>query len=161
RMHLQIAQTLEQLYAGSPEAHLLEIVHHLVNAGAAAEAQKIVQYAWRAGDQAFAMFAWDEAARYYEAALSAAENTTSLSVPDRAALHYRAGLAHYRDMDVGPALDHYEKAIAAYRLTNDLHGLAQVLEIRTRAYLTQASVPYGTLADVQLVEEVLNALGEK
>ncbi|HJY82870.1 MAG TPA: AAA family ATPase [Candidatus Binatia bacterium] len=161
RLHLQIARTLEYLYAGSLEAHLLEIVHHLVNAGPAAQAEKLVQYAFRAGDQVFAMFAWDEAARCYEAALSAAETTTALSVHDRATLHYRAGLAHYRDMDVGPALDHYEKAIAAYRLTNDLQGLAQVLEIRTRAYLTQASVPYGTLADVQSLEEVLNALGEE
>jgi tetratricopeptide (TPR) repeat protein len=161
RLHLQIARTLEHLYAASLDAHLLEIVHHLVSAGPAAEAEKIVQYARRAGDQAFALSAWGEAARYYEAALSAAEPTASLSVHDRAALHYRAGLAHYRDMDVGPALDHYEKATAAYRLTDDLQGLAQVLMAKTRAYLTQAAVPYGTLVDLRPFEEILQTLGDQ
>jgi class 3 adenylate cyclase/tetratricopeptide (TPR) repeat protein len=160
RIHYQIAQTLERVYADSREEHLLEIAHHWVNAGTTADAEKVVEYVRSAGDHAFRVFAWSDAARYYEAALSTAESTGRLSAHDRATFHRQAGLAHYRDMDVGPALAHYEKAIAAYRLTDDLQGLAQVLMAKTRAYLTQASVPYGTLVDVRLLEEVLKALGE-
>ena len=160
RLHRQIAQTLECLYADSLDAHVLEIAHHLVRAGSTAEADTVVSYARRAGDQAFAVSAWSEAARYYDAALSIAESTGQLSIYDRAELHYRAGFAYYRDTDVGPSLDHYEKAIEGYRLTGDVRGLAEVLMGKTRAYITQAAVPYGTLADVRPLEEVVEALGE-
>jgi tetratricopeptide (TPR) repeat protein len=161
RMHWQIAQTLEQLYAEHIDAHVLEIAHHLVLAGPVAEVEKVVQYGRQAGDQAFAVFAWGDAARYYEAALSASESTERLSAHDRAALHYRTGFAYYRDMDVGPSLDLYDKALHTYRLTDDLQGVAQVLIAKTRAYLTQASVPYGTLVDVQPLQDTYTAFGDR
>jgi class 3 adenylate cyclase/DNA-binding NarL/FixJ family response regulator len=161
RMHQQIAQTLEQLYADSLDEHLLEIAHHLVRAGPIAAVTTVVEYARRAAEQAFAIFAWDEAAYYYEAALSAAESTGQLSVHDQAELHYWAGLAHYWNQDVGPCLDHYEKAIAAYRLTDDVRGLAQALIGKTHTRFTLASVPLGALADLQPLEDVLTALGDR
>lgn len=160
RMHQQIAQTLEHLYADSLDEHILEIAHHLVRAGAAAEVATVVHYARRASDQALAVFAWDEAAYYYEAALSAAESTGHLTVHERAELHYWAGLAHYWNQDVGPCLDHYEKAIAAYRLSGDVRGLAQALIGKTHTQLTLAAVPLGALADLQPLEDVLAALGD-
>jgi class 3 adenylate cyclase/DNA-binding CsgD family transcriptional regulator/tetratricopeptide (TPR) repeat protein len=160
RMHQQIAQTLENLYVDSLDEHTIEIVHHLIRAGHAAAVEKVVQYARRAGDRAFTVFAWGEAARYYEAALSAAETTGYLSAHDRAELHYQVGLAHYYDQDVGPCLDHYEKAIEAYRQTDDLRGLAQALMEKTRTHLTLAAVPLGSLADIQPLEDVLEALGD-
>jgi tetratricopeptide (TPR) repeat protein len=160
RLHQQIAQALESLYADSLEAHLLEIAHHLIRAGPAAEAHKVVQYARAAGDQAFTVFAWGDAARYYEAALAAARSTAHFTPQDLATLHYRTGLAYYRDQDVGPCLDHYEKAIEVYRLLGDMRGLAQALVDKTRTQFTLAAVPYGTLVDVQPLEEVLKALGE-
>src|SRR5262249_16816121 len=136
RMHQQIARSLEHLYADNREEHLLEIAYHLVHAGSAAEAEKVVEYAHQAGDQAFSVCAWGEAARYYEAALSAATATDRFSAHDRAELHYLAGLAHFRDMDVGPCLDQYEKAIEAYRLTGDMRGLAQVLKDKVGVHFT-------------------------
>jgi tetratricopeptide (TPR) repeat protein len=160
RIHQQIARSLEHLYADKSEDHLLEIAHHLVHAGSAAEAEKIVEYARRAGDQAFSVCAWSEAAHYYEAALSAATATDRFSAHDRAELHYLTGLAHYRDMDAGPCLDHYEKAIEAYRLTGDMRGLAQVLKDKVYVYFTLASVPYGTLIDLGPLEETVEALGD-
>lgn len=159
RIHLQIAQTLERLYAGSLDAHLLEIARHFISAGSEAEAKKVMECALRAGDLAFTLFAWGEAARYYEAALKAASFMEQFSAHERAEFHHRAGLSYYRDMDIGPGLDHYEKAIAAYRLTDDLEGLAHVLMAKTRAYMTQAAVPYGTLIDMRMLEEVLDVLG--
>ncbi|HEV8717208.1 MAG TPA: AAA family ATPase, partial [Candidatus Binatia bacterium] len=160
RIHHQIAQTLERLYAGSREEHILEIAHHWVNAGTAGEAAKVVEYARLAGDYAFRIFAWGDAARYYEAALSAGETTGRFSPQSQGELHYLAGYAHYRDMDVGPCLDHYEKAVEAYRLSGDVRGLALALKEKVGAHFTLASVPYGTLIDVQPLEEVLTALGE-
>jgi tetratricopeptide (TPR) repeat protein len=161
RLHAQIARALERLYAPNIAAHVLEIAHHLVRAGPAAEASEVLEYTRQAGDQAFRMFAWGEAARYYEAALAVAEATGCLALQDRAALHYRTGLAYYRDMDAGPCLDHYEKAIAAYRGSGDLRGLAQALIEKMRLHYTLAAVPFGTLLDTQPLEEILTALGER
>ncbi len=60
RRHLQIAQVLERIYTETLDAHVLEIAHHLVVAGGLAEARKTVHYAQQAGDQAFAIYAWEE-----------------------------------------------------------------------------------------------------
>jgi class 3 adenylate cyclase/tetratricopeptide (TPR) repeat protein len=159
RIHRQIAQILERFYADNVDAHVLEIAHHLVRAGRVADVETVMKYAQRAGDQAFKVFAWSEAARYYEAALSAADSVGRLSPGDRAELHYWAGLAHYRDQDVGPCLDHFEKAAEAYRLAGDIRGLARALMEKTRTQYTLASVPYGTLVYMQPLEDVLAALG--
>ena len=160
RLHRQIAETLQCLYAEDLDAHVLEIAHHLVRAGQAADLETVAAYARRAGDRAFTAFAWSEAARYYEAALSAAEATGQLSPHDRAELHYWAGLAHYRDQDAGPSLEHYAKAIETYRLTGNIRGLAQALMDKTRIHYSLASVPFGILVDVTPLEETLEALGD-
>jgi DNA-binding winged helix-turn-helix (wHTH) protein/tetratricopeptide (TPR) repeat protein len=160
RLHAQIAQVMERLYAGNIEGHLLEIAHHLVSAGSVAQREKVVTYARRAGDQACRIFAWREAAQYYEAALSMAEVTDCLSMPERAELHYRAGLAYHRDQDVGPCLEHYARAIESYRLLDDTSSLARVLIDRTETQYTLASVPLGALADLQPLEEGLEVLQE-
>jgi len=160
RIHREIAETLQRLYAGRSDAHVLEIAHHLVRAGSTAPADVVVEYARRAADHASRVFAWGEAARYYEAVLAASETTGRLGAEDRASLHYAAGLAHYYDRDVGPCLHHYERAIEAYRQIGDLQGLAQSLMEKTRT-LTITALPLGALGDLQPLEDVLAELGER
>jgi predicted ATPase len=160
RIHLQIAQTSQRLYADRLDAHLLDIAHHLVRAGPVADTDTVVAYARRAGDQAFRVFTWGDAASYYEAALAAAESSGRLSVRDRAELHCWAGRAHHRDQDVGPCLPHYEQAAEAYRLAEDVRGVAHVLMETAEIQYTLASVPLGTLPDLQPLEDILAALGE-
>jgi class 3 adenylate cyclase/tetratricopeptide (TPR) repeat protein len=163
RFHKQIAESLQSLYADDLDKHVLEIAHHLVKAGPVAGEDAVLRFARRAADQAFSVFAWSEAASYYEAALPATGSGSSghLGAQDRADLHYRAGLAHYYDQDVGPCLHHYEKAIELYRRAGDLRGLAQALMEKTRTHFTLATVPLGTLADIKPLEDVLVALGER
>jgi class 3 adenylate cyclase/tetratricopeptide (TPR) repeat protein len=161
RIHRQIAESLERLYGEGEDEHLLEIAHHLVRAGAAAPAEAVGACARRAGDRAFGMFAWGDAAHYYEAALAAGESTGRLAVADRASLHYSAGLAHYYNQDVGPCLHHYERAIEAYRATGDLPGLARALMEKTRTRFTLATVPLGVLVDIKPLEDILATLGDR
>lgn len=161
RLHKQIAESLQRLHAEDLDKHVLEIAHHLVKAGSAAGEDVVSRFARRAADHAFSVFAWSEAAQYYEAALSITGSTSGLGASDRADLHYRAGLAHYYDQDVGPCLHHYEKAIEIYRRLGDIRGLAQALMERTRTQFTLATVPLGTVADIKPLEEVLVALGEQ
>jgi tetratricopeptide (TPR) repeat protein len=63
-------------------------------------------------------------------------------------------------MDVGPCRDHYEKAIQSYQLSNHVRGLAQVLVEKTRILFSLDSIPWGTLIDLQPLEDVLAALGD-
>ncbi len=134
RIHLRIAQALEHLYGNSLEAHMLEVAYHLIGAGPMADAKTVMMYARQAGDQAFAMFAWSDAAQYYEAALAAAELTGNVSPHHLATLHYQAGQAYQRATDAGPCLHHYDKAIEAYRRVEDVRGQAQALIEKTRLY---------------------------
>lgn len=159
RIHREIAETLQRLYGGQSDAHLLEIAHHLVRAGSTAPHDLVIEYARGAADQAFRVFAWGEAARYYEAVLAASEASGRLTPADRASLHYSAGLARYYDRDVGPCLHHYDKALEEYRRSGDLPGLARCLMEKTRT-LTITALPLGALGDLQPLEEVLIALGE-
>jgi len=160
RIHHQIAQTLESLYADHSSDHVMEIAHHLIAAGPVAAAERVVPYARRGGDRALSIYAWGEAASFYEAALALAD-AINLPMSERAELHFWAGFAHYRDWDAGPAVDQYEKAIAAYRACGDHRGLALALRDKAEAAYTLASVSYGTLIDVQPLHEVLADLGER
>ena len=161
RIHLQIAHTFQQLYAENLDPHLLEIAHHLINAGPAAEADQVAQYARRAGDKAFALFAWGDAAHYYEAALATTESVPYFSTQDRADLHYQAGLAHYHAMDVGSCLHQYERAIEAYRQLNDVQGLTRVLIEQNRSQRTLASVSFGTEKEIEPLQAALDILEEE
>src|SRR5262245_44276986 len=161
RYHKQIADSLQTMHAESLDKHVLEIAHHLVKAGSVAAQDVVVNFARRAADQAFGVFAWSEAAYYYEAALAAAESTGNLDGRDRAALHFRAGLAHYYDQDIGPCLHHYQQAIDAYRQAGDVPGLGHALMEKTRTQFTLASVPFGSVADLKPLEDVILALGEQ
>jgi tetratricopeptide (TPR) repeat protein len=160
RLHQQIAQTLERLYADRLDAHTLEIAHHLIRAGSTADMDKVAHYARLAGDQTYALFAWGESARYYEAVLSADHKTQGLSALDRGHLHYAAGLAHYRHMDIGACRHHYDQVIEAYRAAHDVQGLAQILVEKTRILFSLESIAWGTLIDLQPLEDVFAALGE-
>jgi class 3 adenylate cyclase/tetratricopeptide (TPR) repeat protein len=160
RLHKEVGERLRDLYAADLDSHLLEVAHHLVRAGPAADARAVADCARRAADQASMAFAWTDAARYYEAALSAAAASNQLAAQERADLHYWAGLAYYYDQDIGPCLHHYDQAIEAYRTTGDVSGLARTLLEKTRTQFTLATVPLGTVPDLKPLEEVLGALGQ-
>ena len=106
--HAKIAAVLaERRDAGEPiEAGAL--AHHLIEAGDRADPSVVAEVARRAGDEAMARTAWNEAARCYEAAIAA----LPLADPvDRAALHRSAGLAHRGDIELGTAVKHFALAI--------------------------------------------------
>ena len=159
RLHHQIAEALERLYSDSIGEHVAEIAHHLMNSGPTADVERVVEFARRAGDHARGIFAWGDAARYYEAALSAARSGERFSAHDLAELHYLAGRAYRYDHDAGPALEHFERAIPGFRETGDFASLARALAEKVRIRFSLAAVPFGVLTDVQTLEEVLGALG--
>ena len=140
------------------DEHISEVAHHLVRAGPLADAEKVVEYARRAADNAFNVYAWGEAARYYEAALAAARDSDRFSSRDRAELHRLAAFAHSHGQDIGPARAHIEEAIKGFRDAGDLRGLAIALTQEGRD--RNARTPPGGTVDVQPLEDILAALGD-
>jgi eukaryotic-like serine/threonine-protein kinase len=69
RLHRQVGEALEALYATDRAPHLAELAHHFVAAGEAGDADKAVDYSRAAGDRAVGLFAYDEAVRLYAIAL--------------------------------------------------------------------------------------------
>ena len=69
-LHRRVAEAIETLHAAALDNHLPALAHHWARAAApAAETSRAVDYASRAGDQALAQLANDEAVRYYQQAL--------------------------------------------------------------------------------------------
>ncbi|HET8645989.1 MAG TPA: hypothetical protein VFO85_10890, partial [Vicinamibacteria bacterium] len=69
RLHLRAAAAIEQVHARDPMAHAVALAHHNRAAGVAADPAKGLAYARRAAEDAMAAYAWEEAARWWEAAL--------------------------------------------------------------------------------------------
>jgi class 3 adenylate cyclase/tetratricopeptide (TPR) repeat protein len=75
RLHLRIGQTIERLHESRLESHLAELALHFSEAAQTDEAttERAVEYSRRAGDQALALLAYEEAAGHYARALHALE----------------------------------------------------------------------------------------
>lgn len=156
RLHLAIADALDD--GGTDdlsEDHVLEVAHHLIDAGPLVEAERMLDRARGAGERAWTMLAWGEAARCFAAAAAAAEQ---VGVDARATgdLHHRAGLAHYRNMDRGPSRHHLERATAAYRAGGDRRGLAHALAELLRIEVTTGS--FGAVPDLRPLDDALGDL---
>ncbi len=66
RLHLRVAETIEQLYADSLDEHVADLAYHLSLAG---ERDRAVEYLVRAGDEAASRYANTEALEYFQRAL--------------------------------------------------------------------------------------------
>ncbi len=73
RMHRQIGEAMERLYAANPEPHLAELAHHLFQAAPGGDVDKAIEYARRAGERAAGVLAHEEAVEQYGMALQALE----------------------------------------------------------------------------------------
>jgi DNA-binding SARP family transcriptional activator len=72
RLHRRVVEALEALYGQEPGPHLAELAYHCT---AGSDFGKALRYASLAGDRAFALLAYEEAARLYQTALDSAELT--------------------------------------------------------------------------------------
>ena len=70
QLHRQVGEAIEQLFPGSQEARLPELAHHFAMAAPMGSVGKALSYCRRAGDEALARFANDEAARHFQQAIA-------------------------------------------------------------------------------------------
>jgi len=72
RLHARAAEAIESLHGSHLDAHVAHLAHHLHAATQIEPAADALDYARRAADRAMAVGAYDEAAQWYERALSLA-----------------------------------------------------------------------------------------
>ncbi|HTO54154.1 MAG TPA: AAA family ATPase [Myxococcota bacterium] len=156
-LHREIAAALEEQHGSEATEHALEIARHLLRAGDAIAPEKRMAYARRAAEQAAALCAWREAARFGAAAAAAAE---PFAPAVRAPLELAAGLAASHDRDVAASLRHYARAVAAYEKAGDAIGQAWSQTYLTRARLSLPSASTTAPLDARPLEELLTRLGE-
>jgi DNA-binding SARP family transcriptional activator len=92
RLHRRAVEGLEALYGEEPGPYLAELAYHCM---AGRDLDKGLRYAWRAGDRAVELLAYEEAARLYEMGLQALEPQPSVE-PSRCRLLLALGEAQAR-----------------------------------------------------------------
>ncbi|HEU6443562.1 MAG TPA: BTAD domain-containing putative transcriptional regulator [Gaiellaceae bacterium] len=156
RLHRQVGEVLEALYANDPEPHLAELAHHFCEAVPAGETDKAVRYARRAGDRAATLLAYEEAARLYALGLETMVSNAAGNELDRCELLLRLGDVQGRVGDTPAAKKAFLRAAEAARTAGAPHHLARAaLGYGGRFVWSRA---WGDRQLVPLLEEALRCL---
>ncbi len=163
-LHRTIAETLEQLYQASLEAHLADLASHFYEAGVF---EKALEYAQRAGEKAQRLYSPRAAIGQYTRALSTAKH---LATPPSPTVYRARGQAYETLGAFEQARSDYEQALDAAHEAHD--GVAEWQSLidlgflwaerdyeRTGAYFRRAIELARTLADPKLLAHNLNRLG--
>lgn len=152
-IHLRLGLTLE---AYRPEAHLTDLSRHFAGAGPAGDAAKAAEYATRAGDQALAVLAHEEAALQYERALTALGWSPPADQELRMELLLKLAAARIAAGNRSGAREAATQAATLARAAGNATALA-----RAALWAEGGWVPVGATdpLTVELLEEAAAALG--
>jgi tetratricopeptide (TPR) repeat protein len=131
RLHLHAAEAIEQVYADTIDAYLVELANHYRLAGVAANPAKLVEYASRAGDRALSAHAYAESTRLFGEAVAA----LTAKGPDASArdllvdLHRKSAWAYQRLTRFLQARQHLEAALALMRDEPSAERCALLIEL--------------------------------
>jgi tetratricopeptide (TPR) repeat protein len=156
RVHQRVGLALETLYEGARDVPCAELARHFVHAAVLGDATKALTYSTRAGEQALARLAYEEAAGHFEVALKVAR----LGRPDEArdlALRMLLGQAQSYAGDHPHARATFERAAERARALGDVQTFAQAA-LGFGFATPGIGAVYPTL--VALLEEALRVLGE-
>jgi tetratricopeptide (TPR) repeat protein len=118
-IHLKIGGTLEEIYQTDVDPHLAELAHHFVEGG---DAHKAIEYSIRAGEAARAVFAYEEAAAHWQAALDLMP--TSAGAERRAQILERLG--DLLDLTASRGAEFLKQSALLYETTGDVESAARV-----------------------------------
>ena len=157
RLHLRVAEALEQLETDAAEPPLAELAYHFSLAPPARGAPKAVEYAERAARRAAGVLAYEEAARLYEVALDALDQAPA-DPERRCSLLLACGQAQTRAGDTSEAHGTFREAADTARAL----GSAQLLGQAALGYGAAGQMAGGIVDEelVALLEEALEAVGD-
>jgi class 3 adenylate cyclase/tetratricopeptide (TPR) repeat protein len=156
-LHRRVARAIELVHGSRLDDHLPALAHHYGRASSAAETERAVYYAARAGERALAQLAHDEAASYFRQALHLLTTEGPEDEGQRGELLILLGEAQRRAGDPG----HRETLLEAARLAmegGDADALTRAALVNSRGTIFSAA---GTVdaEKVAVLEAALQAVG--
>jgi tetratricopeptide (TPR) repeat protein len=131
RLHLNIAQAMEQLHANSLEEHAEDLAHHFWSAGAAADPTKAIRYLQIAGEKAIQSSANVEAIGHLNKALQLLRGLPETTECLRQQLHLQTflgtALIATKGFSSPEALQAYARARELSQLTGEAEQFFHVL----------------------------------
>jgi hypothetical protein len=149
RIHRRVGEELES----EGDRHLAELAHHFTRAADPRDAVKAVTYARRAGEQATAMLAHEEAAEHYARAIEVLERFEPEAAEQRTELLLLLGEAHVRVGERMFAWAAFRDAAALAERLGDSALLARAAVGASRRYVQQPG-----LVDEELISMLERAL---
>jgi ABC-type oligopeptide transport system substrate-binding subunit/DNA-binding SARP family transcriptional activator len=110
--HREVAAALEEFYAGQTEAITVQLAHHYAEAG---QRDKAIDYLLAAGDKARDLYAHQEAADFYQRALSFLREQGSAGRERAARTLMKLGLTYHLAFDFRQAHRSYEEGFALWQ----------------------------------------------
>ena len=158
-LHRRVAEVIEEVYAAALDDQLPALAHHWARAAApAAEVNRAVDYARRAGDRALAQLAHDEAETYYRQALELFD-AARMDFDDTKRIDLLLDLGEAQRLAGQPA--HRETLLEAARLArqrNDAELLARAA-LANRRGASFSSMGTVDTERVAVLEAAIEALG--
>ncbi|HVM00905.1 MAG TPA: AAA family ATPase [Egibacteraceae bacterium] len=156
RIHREVGEALEVLYAGDPESHVAELAYHFFEAAPSGEVGKAVDYAVAAGMRAVGLVAYEEAVRLFRMA-----HTLLRESPDETRRCEVLLLLGDAEARAGAAAASQETLLEAAEIATRLDAA----EMLARAALTYAGrLPwlraYSDRHIIPLLRQALDAIGE-
>lgn len=154
RLHRLVGESLEELSGAADLARLSELAFHFREAAPVSGAAKAIEYLRQAAEGAAAQFAWPDAIRDLEAAMSLQEQTAGGEPETRIRLMISLGLARAKSGDEPRAVDVLREA------TDSAIALAEPTLAATAAdaYARWASVASGGSDSIEVVPRLERAL---
>ncbi len=126
RLHGQIGEALDALYANTAEARAPELAGHYLESSALnrAHAQRAARYLRIAAEQAAGQFAWEEVIRHYERCLAIMLESPDRLGQDEPGLWLELAIANMQASSRRPAWDAFDRAFELYTVRADPDDLA-------------------------------------
>lgn len=122
RYHLKIAETMEKVYAKSPEAHAEVIALHFAEGG---DRERTIKYSVVAGDRNSGVHAHEQAIRNYKLAFDTIEIEEGKDEEKAAILEKLAGCYDFASQFQN-AVQSYEQALSTFEKLSDLRSCARI-----------------------------------
>jgi DNA-binding winged helix-turn-helix (wHTH) protein len=158
RLHARVAETLESLHHADPASYFSQLAYHFAEAARTGSSGKAVEYNVRAAEQAEAQLAYEEAARFCQAALDALELDPASD--ERQVCHLLLAMARTMSK-AGRVAETRELALRGATIARRHHDVCALVEAcRTLDYLV-ANLGVGGAEALPLIEETLQVLGDE
>jgi DNA-binding CsgD family transcriptional regulator/tetratricopeptide (TPR) repeat protein len=158
QLHRRIGEALEGLSPTPAPLSLSQMAYHFFEASQDGDVDKAVDYATQAADNAMAMFAYEDAQRYYEMALKALALHEPVDPKRRGEILLRLAQVHWYLGRFLDALDTFQQAASVARYVDAPEAMAHAALGFARAQMYPG---ISWASAVSLLEEALGGLSDQ